>query len=306
MFERRDIRGKFRAFVFALFGEDEEAFYSFCRRVEVDYFVYEFHWTLFKTPDSDRYLTNRISLKKSSLAYRFHFRPQTLQRFQLVHQNLHYRVFRILSEKEGFGERRRIPLFYQPTFDEKLFSAFTTRDSEAFDDASVEGAFRAMKAAKEHTDRGNGYLGRREYLPAAQEYLLALDAVPDWDVIHFDLGSAWRGLGRYEEAIAEFQRALAEKDDFVAARYYLALCLQETGRTREAAEEYVRFLEVAALDPEWHNEAARVRDWLDEAKSRIKTDRVKKTSRHVRLRPREACLLLESRGGGAGVCGRAS
>ncbi|HEQ60485.1 MAG TPA: hypothetical protein ENN74_02640, partial [Firmicutes bacterium] len=119
-FFESDMRLKYEEFAHALFKREEE-FYAFCRKYETTYFVYNAHMLLRDDPNmSFRYITAHRGWSEDWAAYRFHFRPETLEHFRLAYQNDFMRVYRVLPPGESpGGSNRNRP--YSPLFDEEVF-----------------------------------------------------------------------------------------------------------------------------------------------------------------------------------------
>jgi len=98
--------------------EDENAFYAFCRTYHAEFFVYQADMLLARGPESMRYRTHTMRVSRQSVAYAFHFRPRTLEHFELVYTNPHYRIYRVL----GYGAERhdRKPAYFR-VYDEQMF-----------------------------------------------------------------------------------------------------------------------------------------------------------------------------------------
>ena len=117
-FEATGITDKIKEFEHSLF-QDEDTFYSFCRRYKARYFLYQADMLLARGTESIRYRTHNLNVKRSCTAFKFHFRPYELRHFELVYSNPHYRVYRILQENES---PKRFTTPYFRIYDEQLFN----------------------------------------------------------------------------------------------------------------------------------------------------------------------------------------
>lgn len=93
-FEARGIRDKTAAFLKALYA-DESAFYEYCKKYEAKYFIYTTDYLLDETMDGPIYMAGVQSIAKTSPVYLFHFKPESLKRFRLVHQSGDLRIFAV-------------------------------------------------------------------------------------------------------------------------------------------------------------------------------------------------------------------
>jgi hypothetical protein len=98
--------------------KDENTFYAFCRAHHAAYFVYQVDMLLARGFESMRYRTHTMTLSRESVAYAFHFSPHTLQHFELVYTNPHYRIYRILEY--GTKPHYTKPMYYR-IYDEQMF-----------------------------------------------------------------------------------------------------------------------------------------------------------------------------------------
>lgn len=116
-FEAEHVTSKIKEFEHRLY-EDENAFYAFCKCFRAQYFVYQTDLLLARGPESVRYRTHNRTVNKDCAAFKFHFRPDSLEFFELVYSNPHYRVYHVMEK----GERpQHITKVYFRVFDEQLF-----------------------------------------------------------------------------------------------------------------------------------------------------------------------------------------
>jgi hypothetical protein len=117
-FEVEYIAAKTREYEHRLF-QSENAFYAFCRSFHASYVLYQTDILLSRNPTSTRYRTHNMTLSRESVAYKFHFRPQELQHFDLVYTNPHYRLYRVCAFGEQPAHRRSL---YSRVYDEEFFN----------------------------------------------------------------------------------------------------------------------------------------------------------------------------------------
>ena len=101
-FENVQVREKVEEFHAALF-ENESAFYGFCRKYDVGYFVYEPSMLYDTSTESIRYMANRRAIGADSAAFLMNFAPSQLRHFQIVFQTPLYRIYRVLPEGQEPG-----------------------------------------------------------------------------------------------------------------------------------------------------------------------------------------------------------
>lgn len=93
-FENREIRNRYRDYLTALYGTEEE-FAAFARRYGADYFIYD-RGCLRTGPDTWRYKADRLSpLPSESVAVRMAEAPAQLRAFEPVLQTDRFTVFRV-------------------------------------------------------------------------------------------------------------------------------------------------------------------------------------------------------------------
>ena len=94
-FENRAIRERYREFLTAIYGTEEQ-FYDFARRYGADYFIYDGDY-LIPGPTSRRYQADKLgNLDQNCTALLFALAPQQLQHFQLVSIAGGSAIFRVL------------------------------------------------------------------------------------------------------------------------------------------------------------------------------------------------------------------
>ena len=116
-FENREVREKVREFYTTLYRPEDD-FYSFCRKYNVRYFVYEPSMVLDTGTESIRYIADRLTLEQNTAAVLMQFMPTALQHFQLVYQSPNYRVYRVLlpDEKPTLSDFPALPVYDSHAF----------------------------------------------------------------------------------------------------------------------------------------------------------------------------------------------
>ncbi len=111
------------AFDNALFGP-EEALAAYCQRHGARYLVLDIGTLTEVEPGHARYDSNHPVISPNVAAYRLHFEPNKLSRFQLVFTGPLYRLYRVLAAGENAPPIAPTPLAtaYYPTWDRANYS----------------------------------------------------------------------------------------------------------------------------------------------------------------------------------------
>ena len=99
-----------------------------------------------------------------------------------------------------------------------------------------------------HNNLGVELARRQDYAGAAQEYLLAIDIVPNDPDLHCDLANVYVQMGNAEGAVAEFETAIRLNPDHVKAHNNLGAFYANRKQWSEAVTQYREGLR---LVPEW-------------------------------------------------------
>lgn len=128
-----------------------------------------------------------------------------------------------------------------------LAAAPQAPEATALDDAVKKGVTPTPAAgtAKEHFQRGQALLDKKEAKEAVVEFLAALRLKPSSVEACNGLGSAFRAEGDLEQAIAGYQMALHLDPKFAVAYRNLGQAFEEKGDSTQAAQFYDRYLMVA-------------------------------------------------------------
>ncbi len=149
-FENRTIRKKVQELYEAIF-EDEETLLKVCQKYGATHFILGADTVLNTSKESMRYLSGKRNITKKMVAYQMHFDESQLQHFQIVFQNVQYRIFQI-------GDETAPPLppdQYWPIWDAKVLGLDQVRSSlvpdMALEQALSTGSnvFAWLKAAEE-------------------------------------------------------------------------------------------------------------------------------------------------------------
>ncbi|MDP8236224.1 MAG: tetratricopeptide repeat protein [Candidatus Erginobacter occultus] len=253
-FESEALRKRVEEFTFSL-CDTEEDFHRFCRRYRADYFIYQTDLVFNNDRESHRYAADRLKLRKDSAAYKFHFRPESLENFSLVHQDNYYRIFRVRGERER--EVSIVP-FYHPSFDVELY---INRDvpEEYFDDRVAGEVNDSLLAATESYHRGLGYWNRGEYEKARIEFERAVESNDRFIMATFYLGGADYRDGDYTRGIERFRRVTILDPVHPEAFSYLGMGYEELGDLKIAGRAYQKAFELDPANPVYRDDLERAK-----------------------------------------------
>ena len=228
------MRQKYHEFSDVLFKSEDE-FYQFCQKYKTTYFVYNAHMLLRDDPNmSFRYITNNMGWDTNWAAYRFHFQPEKLKHFKLVHQSFFIRIYQVLEPGQSPGtENQNQP--YSPLYDEDLFeqviswkespSGSKTPDAAAFLYPAVDAFSRYYRA--------EGYLQNRDpqsMTAALVELTLAERDCPWASPVTDLLGEIYMQLNRPVPAQQAFEKSLLWRPNDPIAKRQLQQLLQSQRR----------------------------------------------------------------------------
>ena len=221
------MRLKYEEFCYALFKTEEE-FYEFCRKYQSTYFIYNAHMLLRDDPNmSFRYIADQMDWNRDWVIYQFHFHPESLRHFELVHQNPFMRIYRVLQPEQlpRPGKNQNEP-DYSPMFDESLFRRMIGQAGQE-GRRSPEFLYPLVKAYELYYQAENYLLSDQ---PAVYErglaYLAeAVQGCPWATPLSNRLGQVFLSIGRSDLARKAFLNTLTWKPDDPEAR----LGIQRTG-----------------------------------------------------------------------------
>ena len=134
--------------------------------------------------------------------------------------------------------------------------------------------------APAHLNLGNVLLAQGERQGALEAYAAALRYKPDYVGAHFNLGNAYVALRRFTEAARSYEAALALKPDFVDALVGLGYAQHELGRLTEALQCYDRALALRPDYAEVYNNRGLTYVWLEQYAAAVES-----YDRAIALRP---------------------
>ncbi len=114
-FENPTIRKKVQEVYEAMFNTEEELL-TVCKKYGATYFVLGVDTILNTSQDSMRYINGKKGISQKMISYQMHFNEQQLQHFQLIFQNVNYRIFKISNEPSP----PLPPDQYWPIWDEEI------------------------------------------------------------------------------------------------------------------------------------------------------------------------------------------
>ncbi|MFA6318650.1 MAG: hypothetical protein WC943_14675 [Elusimicrobiota bacterium] len=245
-FEEPRMRAKVKEFLEALYGREEEV-YAMARRYGATYFLYQADFILDTSQDSPRYMADRLVLPADCAALAFHFFPERLERFELVHQNLFFRVFKV---RDGPRTGQAAPPFRLAWYDPDLLGGRDLRGGpprklvrEIRDRLRDEA--RVQEAASAAADAGD-FARSRSILTAALPRALH----PAW--LMADLGVVASMAGDSRESLQWLARSVEADPYLPYGRKQLAMLLFNLGQSRRSYQEARLALRLNAADAELH------------------------------------------------------
>jgi hypothetical protein len=222
-FFESDMREKYQEFSEALFL-DEQGLYDFCRKYEASYFVYNAHILLRRDPNmSFRYIADAMGWNRDWAAYRMHFEPETLEHFELAHQNAFLRIYRVLPPEEipQSGKNRNEP--YSPVFDKAQFDRVMPDNPEG-GVPPAEDFLYPLVEAYDHYYPAQAYLqaGDPASLEMGTQHLLRAIAAAPWATLFSNkLAEVYAKAGLEEEAARAYRHTLQYNPADARARWAL-------------------------------------------------------------------------------------
>ena len=216
--------------------EDEEELYRLCTERRIAYVLYSIDMTLDDSRYSLRYLNGAVDVDNESAAFKMHFFPEDLSRFELVYENDTFRVFKVVEQARPiflsdhppvyqYGillrNRDNLPSFYDRII--RLISryALAVRAQERGEwDTAVELYQQSLAEAPRFTRArlglGGTFLARKEWKLAKPVFLSVIGYAPD-----------------NQEALFGAAYAMYYLEEWEDARRYLNILIATPGRDRE-------------------------------------------------------------------------
>ncbi len=241
-FESSVMRAKFAVALDALFGDDEAVLHDLCRQWGTTHLFLPAQLLVDASPDSYRYLADRLDISPACLVWRFHFRPEGLEHFRPVFRNAYGQVFRMV---EDVGGESRPALDGHPLYDERVFAEAGGAGGTALAQSAPRVLRRIILADRLLDQAAAALAASRPGLAAAHARAAFQDALPDLPM-HLRLA---RILMQCGDAVAATQAAEAACRLSPASALAWAMLAQVhlgNGRHGMAAQTAERAL---ALDP---------------------------------------------------------
>lgn len=241
-FEALRTREKYISFLSALY-DSEEAFFNFCIKYKVNYFIYQNFFVLNDGKDGARYAADALTLKPSAAAYLLHFLPQSLKHFKLVFQNTGFRVYRVIRPGDEIPASTFIP-YVEPVYDLNEFTGGTSaRPLKPGDCARVIDKLRLTKI---YLLQAVGLAKGGKFVLAETALNKALGVFPTDAGVWSSMGELKFDMNDQSGAEAAFKRAVDLNPNLITAQQYLAQLYMNSGRSDLALPLLRR---VAALEP---------------------------------------------------------
>lgn len=251
-FESQIIRDKVENVYKSLYGSEED-FFGVCSRYGAKLFIYQRDMVLGTVAGSIRYMAGFSSLRRNCAAALFHFAPEKLSRFRLIHQNSIYRVFAVGE----MGSEIETELTYEPIYD---LSVYCDQHwlGEYISDSVLAHGYAELGRPQTHKRLGDKFLAKRDFRTAALQYYRALLINPkhvaakegirtalyqSGDVNDLPNESLWLMLGhdeltagKYTWAEWFFRGAVRLAPDSGSAYLGLGTALLSQNKTKQAAD----------------------------------------------------------------------
>lgn len=98
-FESPDLRRKVKRYIDSIFSVDENVFYDYCINNGVDYYIHAVGMDRDRSIYSWKYLFGNSKIQRT-LAQKFELQENLLDRFYLIYNNAHYKVFKVITLSE--------------------------------------------------------------------------------------------------------------------------------------------------------------------------------------------------------------
>jgi tetratricopeptide (TPR) repeat protein len=186
------------------FYQSETDFLKLIDKYQVNYVVYQQDFLLDNSKESNRYLTDNMKVKKSSVVYLMQFQPESLYNFALKHQTNTFRVYKILAENEPKPPSSKFP--YSPYFDLSLFNQ--DPKNEFFDDAQTAKIENSIFEALNQYNNATQLMQKNDYQNSIKHFESVTKIFPDFERTYYYLGLCYQKLNYNQQAIFYFDKAI--------------------------------------------------------------------------------------------------
>lgn len=186
------------------FYHAEPDFLKLVNKYQVNYVVYQQDFLLDNSKESNRYLTDNMKVKKSSVAYLMQFQPESLNNFVLKHQTNTFRIYQVLAENEV---KPVLPkLHYSPYFDVSLFNQ--DPKNEYFDDSYTTKVENLIFQALDQYNLATQLIQKNDYQNAIKHLESITKIFPDFERTYYYLGLCYQKLNYNQQALFYFDKAI--------------------------------------------------------------------------------------------------
>jgi hypothetical protein len=199
---------------------DEESLYDTCRQLGVKHILYSIDFLLDRSKHSPLYMSGMTVAGENSVAFRMHFKPETLVRFTLEYENDNYRLFKVTDAPQPMFLTDH-PIVYQLDILERHGD-----DLDAFYDRVIDLLVTYLTASRA--------AARGEDDAAVGRFRYCLDQAPRFSKAWIGLGQSLLRLGKLQEANQVFMTVVNYAPDNPQALYFGALTHANLGRREEA------------------------------------------------------------------------
>jgi len=261
IFESEENRRKIEAVTMAAF-DTEEGYFTLCRRLGVQYLLYEANTLFDVSPGSDRYMAARMEVSPKWAVYGLHFFPERLRHFRLVGQTRYFRLYQVLGVEDKHTRPEAVSGLpgahgtgpdgnYSPQFDPDLFSVLPAR---AVDDVAMREGLSSIAGLEKDYNRAVAEYRAGRYREAARGLWGVYHRLPrdrDARTLLYDsliqVGNRAFAGNWFSEAVTYFSEAEKLEPESPLPHLLAGAGYASQGKLRQAEAE---FLAAYSLDPE--------------------------------------------------------
>jgi tetratricopeptide (TPR) repeat protein len=222
------------------FFQCEADFLKIIRKYQASYVIYQQDFLLDNSKESNRYLTDNMQVKKSSVAYLMHFQPESLKYFALQHQTNTFRVYKVLGENEKKSLPPKFP--YSPYFDPILFNQ--NPKNEYFDDSFTPKVESLIFQAVYQYNRAIHSLQKNDYPNAINQLESVIKIFPEFERTNYYLGLCYQKLAYYPQALFYFDQAINSQPQDLDSYLAKATILDIQGNLPEAVATLISAIKI--------------------------------------------------------------
>lgn len=260
-FENLSIRKKYEEFIRAIYSDDEDRLFEFCKKNRAKYLIYNLGFFIAEDRDSIRYLGEAVpGISEKALAARLYFSDPALKHFKPVFRNIVFIVYK-LTEDPDAAETKLFP--YLPIYDKDLYvkeGGFYKNTQQTYDNVILPYAQKVNAASN--------LLNMEKPLIAVNLLKPLVEKIPRGSEAVLLLGYAYTKLRQFKEAEELLRGYFAiTKSEYLAVEplaenmlELLADDLYYQGRLNESFEILLKILKLPSHKPEIYKKMAILKD----------------------------------------------